>query len=1014
LFGCGGGRNCVRDHSYRAIGNDASGKRRRVSWRALILVAFALAIIVMPNSAAGTTAFFSDGFESGNLSAWTNSSVMTVQQQVVFEGAYAARATTTGSTAAYAYKNLSPTVSNLFYDGRFYVVSQGNSNSSLVRFRTATVGPILSMFRRSDSKLTVFNEVTGVSTNGPTVSAGTWHELQVHVLINGASSVVEVWLDGILSSVLSGTTSLGTTPVGRVYIGDTGSGRSFDFAFDNQVLSTGSGSDISPPTIPTGLTATVVNPNHVHLTWQASTDDVGVTGYTVYRNGSQLAVVDGATTSYSDTDVVPGTQYSYAVDAFDAASNRSPRSSPAVVTTPSAPANVGLPTISGTTRVGDLLTANAGTWSGTQLIAYQYQWQDCDQAGGACVDIAAATSQTYVLTSGDLGHTVRVAVTASNDWGSAAASSNATAVVVDSGAIFSDGFESGTLLGWTSSSGMTAQQQVVFEGAWAARATATGSTGAYAYKTLSPTMSDLFYEGRFYVVSQGNSNSALVRFRTAAVGPILTILRTKGNNKLTFFNEVTGVSKAGPTVSAGIWHDLEVHVVVNGASSLVEVWLDGTLSSALSGSTSLGTTPVGRVYIGDNSGRNFVFAFDNQVLSAAGDFNPPTTPTGLAAVPIGSGRLNVTWNPSQDDLQVAGYTLYRDGNAVATLGPITTGYADAGLPVSTTFSYEVDAFDAAGNRSARSTAVAATTGEPTSDDPVIAAAGDISCDPLDSRFNGGQGTPTACRQASTSNILFNSVLTAVLPIGDEQYEDGTYSKFMQSYDASWGRLRTLSRPVPGNHEYLTPNATGYFTYFGAAGGDPTKGYYSYDIGDWHIIALNSACAFVGGCLAGSPQTVWLENDLAAHQNLCTLAYWHEPRFSSGVHGDDDSFGRWWLDLYNAGAEIVLNGHDHQYERLAPQDPDQNPVANGIREFIAGTGGEEHEPVGVPVPNSEITNTDTFGVLKLTLRSSGYDWQFVPESGGTFTDSGSGTCHARPVAPQQPSAGAVQEPDHNHG
>jgi hypothetical protein len=237
---------------------------------------------------------------------------------------------------------------------------------------------------------------------------------------------------------------------------------------------------------------------------------------------------------------------------------------------------------------------------------------------------------------------------------------------------------------------------------------------------------------------------------------------------------------------------------------------------------------------------------------------------------------------------------------------------------------------------------------------------------------------------------------------------------MQSYDASWGRLRTLSRPVPGNHEYLTPNATGYFTYFGAAGGDPTKGYYSYDIGDWHIIALNSACAFVGGCLAGSPQTVWLENDLAAHQNLCTLAYWHEPRFSSGVHGDDDSFGRWWLDLYNAGAEIVLNGHDHQYERLAPQDPDQNPVANGIREFIAGTGGEEHEPVGVPVPNSEITNTDTFGVLKLTLRSSGYDWQFVPESGGTFTDSGSGTCHARPVAPQQPSAGAVQEPDHNHG
>ena len=952
-----------------------------------------LAIIVLPNT-TGATTVFSDGFESGTLLGWTGSSGMTAQQQLVFEGAWAARATSTG-TSAYAYKNLSPTVSNLFYEGRFYVVSQGNSNSSLVRFRTAAVGPILSMFRRSDSKLTFFNEVTGVSTAGPTVSAGTWHELEVHVLINGSSSQVEVWLDGTLAGALSGPTSLGTTPVGRLYIGDSGSGRSFDFVFDNQVLSTAS--DISPPTIPTGLTATAVNAHRVDLTWQASTDNVGVTGYTVYRNGSQLAVVGGATTSYSDTDVLPGTQYSYTVDAFDAASNRSPQSSPAVVTTPStpsAPANVALPTISGTTRVGNLLTADAGTWSGTQPISYQYQWRDCDAAGGACVDIAGATSQTHLLTSGDLGHTVRVAVTASNDWGSAAASSNATAVVVDdSGAIFSDGFESGTLLGWTSSSGMTAQQQLVFEGAWAARATATGSTGAYAYKTLNPTVSDLYYEGRFYVVSQGNSNSSLVRFRTAAVGPILTILRSKGNNKLTFFNEVTGVSKAGPTVSAGTWHELEVHVLINGASSLVEVWLDGTLAGALSGSTSLGTTPVGRVYIGDNSGRNFVFAFDNQALSAAGDVNPPTTPTGLAAVPIGSGRLNVTWNPSQDNTQVIGYTLYRDGNAVATLGPITTGYADAGLPVSTTFSYEVDAFDAAGNRSARSTAVAAMTGGSSSDDPVIAAAGDIACDPADSRFNGGQGTAIACRQAATSNILFDSVLAAVLPLGDEQYSDGTHSQFMQSYDASWGRLRTLTRPVPGNHEYQTPNAAGYYAYFGAAGGDPTKGYYSYDIGDWHIIALNSECAAVGGCLAGSPQAVWLENDLAAHQNLCTLAYWHHPRFSSGAHGSDNRFDQWWLDLYDAGAEIVLNGHEHIYERFAPQDPSQNPVSDGIREFIVGTGGAEHHSVNAQAPNSEISNSTTFGVLKLTLRSSGYDWQFVPEVGSTFTDSGSGTCHA---------------------
>jgi hypothetical protein len=237
---------------------------------------------------------------------------------------------------------------------------------------------------------------------------------------------------------------------------------------------------------------------------------------------------------------------------------------------------------------------------------------------------------------------------------------------------------------------------------------------------------------------------------------------------------------------------------------------------------------------------------------------------------------------------------------------------------------------------------------------------------------------------------------------------------MQSYDASWGRLRTLTRPVPGNHEYQTPNAAGYYAYFGAAAGDPTKGYYSYDIGDWHIIALNAECDFVGGCLAGSPQAVWLENDLAAHQSLCTLAYWHEPRFSSGPHGIDARFDQWWRDLYAAGAEIVLTGHDHIYERFAPQDPSQNPVSDGIREFVVGTGGEEHHSVTGQAPNSEITNVDTFGVLKLTLHSSGYDWEFVPEAGGTFTDSGSGTCHARPVAPLQPSAGAAQRHDHHHG
>jgi hypothetical protein len=275
---------------------------------------------------------------------------------------------------------------------------------------------------------------------------------------------------------------------------------------------------------------------------------------------------------------------------------------------------------------------------------------------------------------------------------------------------------------------------------------------------------------------------------------------------------------------------------------------------------------------------------------------------------------------------------------------------------------------------------------------VVATAGDIACDPGDGRFNGGAGIPGACRELATSNILFSSNVAAVLPLGDNQYEDGTQWKFMQSYDASWGRVFSLTRPVPGNHEYQTQGAAGYYGYFGSRAGDPTKGYYSFDVGAWHIIALNSECANIGGCGGGSPEEVWLRNDLATHTNTCTLAYWHRPRFTSGFHGNDDTFATWWFDLYNAHADIVLNGHDHDYERFALQDGSQNPDPNGIREFVVGTGGQEHEPFVAQAANSQVFNSDTFGVLKMTLHSASYDWQFVPEAGGTFTDSGTAACH----------------------
>jgi hypothetical protein len=291
-------------------------------------------------------------------------------------------------------------------------------------------------------------------------------------------------------------------------------------------------------------------------------------------------------------------------------------------------------------------------------------------------------------------------------------------------------------------------------------------------------------------------------------------------------------------------------------------------------------------------------------------------------------------------------------------------------------------------------------------DPLIVAAGDIACDPGVSWFNGGKGTPTDCQELATASLLAGA--SAVLPLGDEQYNCGGASAFAQSYDPSWGQQKAISHPVAGNHEYWTspgtdcssqPDAAGYYRYFGSAAGDPTKGYYSYDLGAWHIIALNSECGYVatvGGCGSGSPEETWLRNDLAAHSSApCTLAYWHRPRFAGTSSGGDTSFNQFWVDLYAAHADVVLNGHAHWYERFAQQNPSGQADPNGIREFIVGTGGEESGSTPAQtLPNDQATASGLFGVLKMTLHPGSYDWSFVrsPNSTSTFTDSGSTACH----------------------
>lgn len=241
--------------------------------------------------------------------------------------------------------------------------------------------------------------------------------------------------------------------------------------------------------------------------------------------------------------------------------------------------------------------------------------------------------------------------------------------------------------------------------------------------------------------------------------------------------------------------------------------------------------------------------------------------------------------------------------------------------------------------------------------------------------------------------LIASLSGMVAPLGDNAYPDGSAADYTDCYAPTWGAYLSRTQPAAGNHDYLTPGAAGYFGYFGASAGNPTKGYYSYSLGSWHIVVLNSNCSEVGGCAHGDPQETWLRADLAAHPNLCTLAYWHHPYFSSGQNGDSVWMKSLVTDLYNAGVEIMLSGHDHDYERFAPQNPSGGlNNSRGIVQFVVGTGGSNHTPLTYPLqPNSLVANDTTFGVLKLILKSTSYSFQFIPIAGYTFTDSGSANC-----------------------
>jgi hypothetical protein len=316
-------------------------------------------------------------------------------------------------------------------------------------------------------------------------------------------------------------------------------------------------------------------------------------------------------------------------------------------------------------------------------------------------------------------------------------------------------------------------------------------------------------------------------------------------------------------------------------------------------------------------------------------------------------------------------------------------------------------------------ATAAHTGSAVAD-PVVYAAGDIACDPNDPNYNNGNGTAMACRQQATARLVTAPQdATAVLALGDEQYNAGSLANFQAVYDHSWGAFKSITMPVIGNHEGASATTgRGYCSYFGASahcnasGAQGSAAFYSADVGDWHVVVINSNCDAAGGCGVGSPQYRWLQADLAAHQAPCTLAAWHEARWSSGYGGSNAFMQPIWQLLYDAGADLVLSGHSHDYERFAPLDGSGAvKPADGMRQFVVGTGGDSFTGLSThAAAGSEVRQNTTFGVLRLVLHPSSFDWGFQPIAGRTFRDAGTQPCRAlpppSPPAPAPPAADAT--------
>ncbi|MFC0105520.1 metallophosphoesterase [Kibdelosporangium aridum] len=359
--------------------------------------------------------------------------------------------------------------------------------------------------------------------------------------------------------------------------------------------------------------------------------------------------------------------------------------------------------------------------------------------------------------------------------------------------------------------------------------------------------------------------------------------------------------------------------------------------------------------------------------TGGGDVSSPTRPAGLRVFASTSDSIGLWWHPASDDVGVVGYDILRNGNVVGTSE--TTAFTDTNLASGFGFTYSVRARDAAGNLSPTSVPIHGTTQPGSSDGVVLVVAGDISKPQISGEHN------------KTAELVTAIKPSYVLTVGDNQYDSGTLAEFQAYYDKTWGKFKSITRPTPGNHEWAD-ELNGYKAYFGAVATPRGNTYYSFEVGDWHFVALDSQPLADG---VQGEQLSWLRQDLARNKKACVAGYWHHPRFNSGKYGDDKNIAPFWTELLKVRADVVFTGHDHHYERIKPLNVSGKvDEANGLRSAIVGIGGGSLYTQIMPREGVE-KSFARHGVMKLVLTGKSYSWEVIGTDGTVLDKAGPYTC-----------------------